>query len=72
MGEYGGMKTIDLLRAATTVNAKALHIDNEAGSIRAGLKADLMAVSGDPSQRISELRKCIFVMRDGVVYRNEK
>ncbi len=72
MGEYGGMKTIDLLRAATSVNAKALHVDNEVGSIRVGLKADLMAVSGDPSQRISELRKVTFVMRDGVIYRQEK
>ncbi len=72
MGEYGGMKTIDLLRAATSVNAKALHIDSEVGSIRAGMKADLMAVSGDPSQKISELRKTIFVMRDGVIYRQEK
>jgi imidazolonepropionase-like amidohydrolase len=72
MGEYGGMKTIDLLRAATSVNARALHVDSEVGSIRVGLKADLMAVSGDPSQRISELRKVTFVMRDGVIYRQEK
>jgi imidazolonepropionase-like amidohydrolase len=72
MGEYGGMKTLDLLRAATSVNAKALHLDNEVGSIRAGMKADLMAVSGDPSQRISELRKTTFVMREGVIYRQEK
>lgn len=72
MGEYGSMKTIDLLRAATSVNAKALHVDNEVGSIRAGMKADLMAVTGDPSQKISELRKTIFVMRDGVIYRQEK
>lgn len=72
MGEYGGMKTLDLLRAATTVNARALHLENEIGAIRAGLKADLMAVKGDPSKSISELRKVVFVMKDGAVYRNDK
>jgi imidazolonepropionase-like amidohydrolase len=72
MGEYGGMKTLDLLRAATTVNARALHMENEIGSIRPGLKADLMAVRGDPSKNIAELRKVVFVMKDGTVYRNDK
>lgn len=72
MGEYGGMKTTDLLRAATSVNARALHMENEIGSIRPGMKADLMAVRGDPSKSISELRKVAFVMKDGTVYRNDK
>ncbi len=72
MGEYGGMKNNDLLRAVTTVNAKAMHLENEIGSIRSGMKADLMAVRGDPSKSISELRKVAFVMKDGVIYRQEK
>lgn len=72
MAEYGGMKTMDLLKAATTINARALHADKEIGSIRPGMKADLMAVRGDPSKNISELRKVMFVMKDGVVYRNDK
>ena len=72
MGEYGGMKTIDLLRAATTINAHALHMDNEIGSIKNGMKADLMAVRGDPSKNIADLRKTTFVMKDGVIYRQEK
>ncbi len=71
MAEYGGMKAIDILKAATTVNAKALHMENEIGSIKPGLKADLMAVQGDPLKSISELRKVKFVMKDGVVYRDE-
>lgn len=72
MGEYGGMKTIDLLKAVTTINARAMHLENEIGSIRNGMKADLMAVRGDPSKSISELRKVAFVMKDGVIYRQEK
>ena len=71
MAEYGGMKPLDILKSATTVNAKALHMENEVGAIKAGLKADLMAVPGDPSKNISLLRKVGFVMKDGVIYRDE-
>lgn len=72
MAEYGGMKPMDILRSATTINAKALHMESEIGAIRSGMKADLMAVRGDPSKNISELRKVMFVMKDGVIYRHEK
>ncbi len=71
MVEYG-MKTLDVLKAATSVNARAFHLDNQVGSIKEGLKADLVIVTGDPSKNISDLRKVKFVMKDGVVYRNEK
>jgi imidazolonepropionase-like amidohydrolase len=71
MVEYG-MKTLDVLKAATSVNAKAFHLDNQVGFLKEGLKADLVVVSGDPSKSISDLRKVKFVMKDGVVYRNEK
>jgi imidazolonepropionase-like amidohydrolase len=71
MVEYG-MKTMDVLKAATSVNAKAFHLDNQVGSIKEGLMADLLVVTGDPSKTISDLRKVKFVMKDGVVYRSEK
>jgi imidazolonepropionase-like amidohydrolase len=71
MVEYG-MKTLDVLKAATSVNARAFHLDNQVGSIKEGLKADLVIVTGDPSKNISDLRKVKLVMKDGVVYRNEK
>ncbi len=72
MAEYGGMKPMDLLKAATSVNARALHMENEIGFVRAGMKADLMAVRGDPAKGISQLRNVMFVMKDGTVYRNDK
>ncbi len=71
LAEYGGMKPLDIMRSATTVNARAVHLENEIGAIKVGMKADLMAVKGDPSKNISDLRKVTFVMKDGVVYRNE-
>lgn len=71
MVEYG-MKTFDVLKAATSVNARAFHLENQVGFIKEGLKADLVIVGGDPSKNISDLRKVKFVMKDGMVYRNEK
>lgn len=71
MVEYG-MKTFDVLKAATSVNARAFHLENQVGFVKEGLKADLVIVTGDPSRNISDLRKVQFVMKDGVVYRNEK
>jgi imidazolonepropionase-like amidohydrolase len=71
MGEYGGMKPLDLLRSVTTVNARAVHLESEIGTIKSGWKADLVAVKGDPSRNISELRKVQFVMKNGVIYRND-
>jgi imidazolonepropionase-like amidohydrolase len=70
MVEYG-MNPLDVLKAATSVNSKAFHIDKLVGFIRGGLKADLVIVTGDPSVTISDLRKVQWVMKDGIVYRNE-
>lgn len=71
MVEYG-MKPMDVLKAATSVNAKAMHLDDKIGAIRPGMLADLVIVSGDPSQQVSAARNVKFVMKDGVVYRQEK
>ncbi|ULQ52048.1 amidohydrolase family protein [Flavihumibacter fluvii] len=70
MAEYG-MPAIDILRAATSVNARAFHIENICGLIKPGLKADLIIVSGNPAQQISDCRKVKWVMKDGVVYKDE-
>lgn len=69
--EYG-MKPLDVLKAATSVNAKAFHIEGNVGSIKEGLKADLVIVSGDPAKEISDIRNVLFVMKNGVIYRSEK
>lgn len=71
MVEYG-MKPLDVLKAATSVNAKAFHLENKVGSLKPGLKADVLIVSGNPAATISDVRKVLFVMKDGVVYRSEK
>ncbi len=42
--------------------------DAELGSIAPGKKADLVLVDGDPSARISDVRRVVTVVKDGVVY----
>lgn len=69
MKEYG-MNEISILKSVTSVNAKAFHLDN-LGEVKAGFLADLVAVSGDPSKSIGNLKKVSFVMKDGVVYKQK-
>jgi imidazolonepropionase-like amidohydrolase len=56
------------LQAATSINAKAMQIQNKVGFIKAGHLADLVFFEGDPSVSISALRKPLWVMKDGVIY----
>ena len=66
MRDYG-MPALEVLAAATSVNARAFRIDDRVGSIRAGLSADLVAVQGDPSVDIRALRQVRLVMKGGKV-----
>jgi imidazolonepropionase-like amidohydrolase len=60
-----GMPAVEVLAAATSVNAKAFRIDDRVGSIRAGLLADLVAVKGDPGEDIRAVRQVTLVMKGG-------
>lgn len=68
MVEYG-MDVPDALRAATSGNAAIFDIAGDVGRVQAGLLADLIAVSGDPTRDISALRNVEFVMKGGAIFR---
>jgi imidazolonepropionase-like amidohydrolase len=66
--EYG-MTPLAVLQSATSVNARAFRLDS-LGLIKPGFLADIIVVRGDPSRDISAVRQVRFVMKGGVVYRN--
>ena len=59
------------IQSATSVAAELLGQQANIGSVAAGRFADLIAVSGDPLQDIRELERVRWVMKGGVVYRDE-
>ena len=64
-----GMSPAEALRACTSTAAKILRQQDRVGRIAPGLRADLVAFTGDPDQRIESLASPVFVMKDGMVHR---
>jgi imidazolonepropionase-like amidohydrolase len=66
-----GMTPAASIQSAMMVNAEMLGWQDQIGSIEKGKYADLVAVSGDPLQDITELQRVKFVMKGGKVMRND-
>jgi len=64
MVDYG-MKPLDVLKSATSINAKVFGLQDQLGAIRPGLLADILVVDGRPDQNIQDLRKIRLVMKQG-------
>ncbi|HQV61304.1 MAG TPA: amidohydrolase family protein [Chitinophagaceae bacterium] len=68
MVDYG-MKPLEVLRSTTSVNADVFGYASKIGRIKKGLAADIIAVEGDPSADIKNIRKVNLVIKDGVIYK---
>jgi imidazolonepropionase-like amidohydrolase len=56
--------------SANSLGAEALGMADQIGSIAPGLQADIVALDGDPLKDITAVRRVVFVMKGGVVYKN--
>lgn len=56
--------------AANSRAAESLNLQNEIGAIAAGMQADIIALDGDPLKDITAVRRVVFVMKAGTVYKN--
>jgi imidazolonepropionase-like amidohydrolase len=65
-----GIPAVKALQIATFNAARLLKQEKDLGSIRAGKRADLLLVEGNPAERISDIRRCRLVMKDGVIYKS--
>ena len=66
-----GMKPIDALKAGTSADADLLGMTDKIGTLESGKFADIVAVPGDPLENIRQTEHVFFVMKDGVIYRND-
>ena len=67
--EWGGMSNMDAIVAATSSAAKLLGWEKDAGSLTPGKWADIIAVPGDPLKDIRATEKVVFVMKNGVIFK---
>lgn len=67
-----GLTPAETLRSATSIAAKALHLEDRLGVIKPKMLADLIVVEGDPTADISAIRNVKFVMKNGIVAKEAK
>jgi imidazolonepropionase-like amidohydrolase len=65
-----GIPNAEVLRLATLGAARVMGVERERGSIAPGKQADLVLVDGDPLERIGDIRRTEWVVKDGWLYRS--
>jgi len=58
--------------SANSLAAQALNLDKEIGSLSPVMQADIIALDGDPTRDITAVRRVVFVMKGGVVYKDRR
>jgi imidazolonepropionase-like amidohydrolase len=66
----GGQDPMQAMMSANSIGAEAMAMGDQIGSIAPGLQADIIALDGDPVKDITAVRRVVFVMKGGVVYKN--
>ncbi len=64
-----GVDPMAAMVSANSLAAQALNLADQIGSLAPGLQADIIALDGDPRKDITAVRRVVFVMKGGVVYK---
>jgi len=65
-----GVDPMAAMVSANSLGAEALGMSDQIGAIAPGLQADMIALDGDPLKDITAVRRVVFVMKGGIVYKN--
>ena len=65
----GGMSPMEAIQTATLNAAKLLKIDDRLGTLEENKLADIVAVDGDPLKEIGVMKKVVFVMKEGEIFK---
>src|SRR6266581_2555973 len=65
-----GVDPMTAMISANSLGAEAMGLSDQIGSIAPGLQADIIALDGDPLRDITAVRRVVFVMKGGIVYKN--
>jgi imidazolonepropionase-like amidohydrolase len=65
-----GVDPLAAMVSANSLGAEAMGLADQIGTIAPGLQADIIALDGDPLKDITAVRRVVFVMKSGVVYKN--
>lgn len=65
-----GVDPMAAMVSANSLGAEALGLADQIGSIATGLQADIIAIDGAPLKDITDVRRVVFVMKGGVIYKN--
>jgi imidazolonepropionase-like amidohydrolase len=67
----GGQPPMSAIVSATSLSAESLRMQDQIGSIAPGMEADIIATAGNPVDDITAVRRVVFVMKGGRVFKNE-
>lgn len=65
-----GVDPMAAMVSANSLGAEAMGLSDQIGTIAPGMQADIIALDGDPLKDITAVRRVLFVMKGGVIYKN--
>ena len=67
----GGQPAMAAIVSATSLSAESLRLQDQIGSIGPGMEADIIATAGNPLDDITAVRRVVFVMKGGKLFKND-